>query len=255
MQSSQLYMKDSDDFIKKIMNIGAFPKDAILVTGVVVLYRSIPHEAGLKALEKALNNCTNKNISTEDLVKMAKFVLKNNYFKFNSKVKQQILGTALGTKFTPPYTCICMDKVETSFLETHEMKPLICFRNIDVFFIWTHGQDKLDSFLGELNRCNSYLKFTYESNKTSIPFLDHDVSLSNGDLSTDLHIKSTDRYQCLHYTSSHPNHNKCSIIYSPALRISRICSNKSDFLKNLESMKSWFEVGDYPNKSTEREIF
>ena len=56
MQSSQLYMKDSDDFIKKIMNIGAFPKDAILVTGVVVLYRSIPHEAGLKALEKALNN-------------------------------------------------------------------------------------------------------------------------------------------------------------------------------------------------------
>ena len=86
-----------------------------------------------------------------------------------------------------------MDKVETSFLETHEMKPLICFQNIDVFFIWTDGQEKLDSFLGELNRCNSYLKFTYESNKTSIPFLDHDVSLSNGDLSTDLHIKSTDR--------------------------------------------------------------
>ena len=102
MQSSQLYMKDSDDFIKKIMNIGAFPKDAILVTGVVVLYRSIPHEAGLKALEKALNNCTNKNILTEDLVKMATFVLKNNYSKFSGKVKQQISGTAIGTKFTPP---------------------------------------------------------------------------------------------------------------------------------------------------------
>ena len=144
-------MKDSDDFIKKIMNIGAFPKDSILVTGDVVgLYRSIPHEAGLKALEKALNNCTNKNISTEDLVKMAKFVLKNNYFKFNGKVKQQISGAAIGTKSTPPYTCIFVDKVETSFLETHEMKLLICFQNIDVFFIWSHGQDKLDSFLGEL---------------------------------------------------------------------------------------------------------
>ena len=135
-------MKDSDDFIKEIMNIGAFPKDSILVTGDVVgLYRSIPHEEGLKALEKALNNRSNKSISTEDLVKMAKFVLKNNYFKFNSKVKQQILGTALGTKFTPPYTCIFMDNVETSFLETHEMKPLICFQNIDVFFICIHGQD------------------------------------------------------------------------------------------------------------------
>ena len=70
------------------MNIGALPKDSILVTGDVVgLYRSIPHEEGLKALEKALNNRSNKSISTEDLVKMAKFVLKNNYFKFNSKVK------------------------------------------------------------------------------------------------------------------------------------------------------------------------
>ena len=130
-------MKDSDDFIKKIMNIGALPKDFILVTGDVVgLYRSIPHEEGLKALEKALNNRTNKSISTEDLVKMAKFVLKNNYFKSNSKVKQQISGTAIGTKFTPPYACIFMDEVETSFIETQEMKPLVWFRYIDdVFYL------------------------------------------------------------------------------------------------------------------------
>ena len=123
-----------------------------------------------------------------------------------------------------------------------------------MFFIWTHGQEKLDSFLEELNRCNSYLKFTYESSKTSIPFLDLKVSLSNGYLSTDLHIKSTDRHQFLHYTSSHPDHTKRSIIYSQALRISRICSNKSDFLKHLESMKSWFEVRGYPNKLIEQEI-
>ena len=60
----------------------------------------MPHEAGLKDLEKALNNHTNnKNVSTKDQVKMAKFVLKNNNFEFNGKVKQQILGTATGTKF------------------------------------------------------------------------------------------------------------------------------------------------------------
>ena len=133
------------------------------------LYPSILHEAGLEALVKALNNCTNKNVSTEDLVKMAKFVLKNNYFEFNGKVKQQISGTAIGTKFAPPYACIFMDEVETSFLETQEIEPLVWFRYIDdVFFIWTHGQEKLDSFLEELNRCNFYLKFTYESSKTSI---------------------------------------------------------------------------------------
>ena len=91
MQSSRSYIKDSGDFIKKIKNVGTIPKDSILVTADVVgLYPSIFHEAGLKALEKALNNRTNKKVSTEDLVKMAKFVLKNNYFEFNGKVKQQI---------------------------------------------------------------------------------------------------------------------------------------------------------------------
>ena len=59
----------------------------MVTTDVVGLYPNIPHEVGLKALEKALNSCTNKKVSIEDMVKMAKFVLKNNYFEFNGKVK------------------------------------------------------------------------------------------------------------------------------------------------------------------------
>ena len=226
----------------------------MVTADVVGLYPSIPHEAGLEALKKALDNRTEKKVSTEDLLKMAKFVLKNNYFEFNGKVKQQISGTAIGTKFAPPYACIFMDDVETRFLETQEFKPLVWFRYIDdVFFIWNHGQEKLDSFLEELNGFNPYLKFTYESSKESIPFLDLSVSLSNGTLSTDLYIKSTDRHQFLHYTSSHPDHTKRSIIYSQALRISRICSNNSDFVKHLENMKSWFELRGYPKKMIEQE--
>ena len=61
MQSSRSYIKYSGDFIKKIKNISTIHKDFILFTADVVrLYPSIPHEAGLKALEKALNNRTNK---------------------------------------------------------------------------------------------------------------------------------------------------------------------------------------------------
>ena len=58
-----------------------------------------------------------KKIAKEDLLKMAEFVLKNSFFEFNSKFKQQISGTAIGTKFAPPYACIFMDKVETEFLD------------------------------------------------------------------------------------------------------------------------------------------
>ena len=49
---------------------------------------------------------------------MAKFVLASNYFEFNEKVCKQISGTGVGTKFAPPYACIFMDEMETSFLKT-----------------------------------------------------------------------------------------------------------------------------------------
>ena len=49
-------------------------------------------------------------------------VLKNNYFKFDLMIKQQVSGTAIGTKFAPPYACIFMDRVETEFLEKEHLK-------------------------------------------------------------------------------------------------------------------------------------
>ena len=50
-----------------------------------------------------------------------------------------------------------------------------------------------------------------------MPFLDLNVKLAKGKLETDLHIKSTDRHQYLHYMSSHPEHTKRSIVYSQTL--------------------------------------
>ena len=74
-------------------------------------------------------------------------------------------------------------------------RPLVWFRYIDdVFFNWSHGPDKLVSFMPEFNNYHPNIKFTYESNKENITFLDLDVSLSGNKLTTDLHTKSTDKH-------------------------------------------------------------
>ena len=105
---------DGNNFIKKIKHLKNIPDNAILVTeDVVGLYPSIPYKSGLRALKQVLDRREDKKISTEDFVKMAEFVLKNNYFEFNGQVKHEISGTAIGTKFAPTYTCIIMDEVET----------------------------------------------------------------------------------------------------------------------------------------------
>ena len=116
MQSGWSYIKDSGDFLKKIKNVGNIPENVILVTAdVVELYANIPHTAGLKTLSNMLEAREHKPVSTEDLVKMARFVIENNYFEFNGDVKKQISGTAIGTKFAPPHVCIFMDDLKPSF--------------------------------------------------------------------------------------------------------------------------------------------
>ena len=113
------------------------PDNAILVTaGVVGLYPSIPHQACLIALKKALDKRPLKKIPTDNLIKMAKFVLSNNFFEFNSDTFQQISGTAIGTKFAPPYACIYMDQVEQKLLATQINQPLIWLWYIDDIFLY-----------------------------------------------------------------------------------------------------------------------
>ena len=73
-------------------------------------------------------------------------------------------------------------------------------------------------------------------------------------MTTDLYIKSTDKHQYLHYTSAHPDHTKRSIVFSQALRVSRICYDKTDFERHLDDMKSWFQARSYPKHLAQKEM-
>ena len=129
------YIKDAGDFLEKLRAIGEIPKGAILVTADVVgLYPSIPHDESLKVLWNQYDKFIDKTAPTEDIIKMAEFVCKNNWFEFNSKFYKQISGTAIGTKFVPPHACIFMDYIETEFLKSQEIKPWLWKRFIDDIF-------------------------------------------------------------------------------------------------------------------------
>ena len=123
--------------MKKTRNLGSIPENVILVTADVVgLYPRIPHKAGLKALREVLDKREQHTFPTSELIRMADFVLKNNYFEFNGQIKQQLSGTVIGTKFSPPYACLVMDKIETAFLEIQELQPLAWFRYADDIFFY-----------------------------------------------------------------------------------------------------------------------
>ena len=80
------------------------------------------------------------------------------------------------------------------------------------------------------------------------------MSQSGGQLTIDQHIKYKDKHQHLHYKSAHPDHTKRSIVFSQALRVRRICSNKTDFERHLDDMESWFQARGYPKHLVQKEM-
>ena len=49
-----------------------------------------------------------------------------------------------------------MNNVESKFLETQSLQPLIwCRHTDDVFFIWTHGEENLQLFLNDPKQLQS----------------------------------------------------------------------------------------------------
>ena len=96
MQESWCYVKDVGSFLKKIENIGKIAEGAILVTADVVgLYPNIPHGVGLETIRKRLNETETPRVPTEELMKMADFVLKKIFLSLRNRGKLLVLNLHL----------------------------------------------------------------------------------------------------------------------------------------------------------------
>ena len=102
------------------------------------------------------------------------------------------------------------DSVTTFNIKSHRC---FCLKGVNPVIFTLSGCPRI----GLINEFHTDIKFTYESSKESIAFLDLKVSVKNSKIITDLYVKSTDRHQYLHYLSAHPNHTKRSAV------LARLC--------------------------------
>ena len=141
--------------------------NVFLVTlDVSSLYTNIPHNEGIDACRHFLDTHIRNpsTISTETLCDLIRMILTMNNFTFNDKNYLQIHGTAIGTRMAPSYANLFLAKFETDALSSAPYQPHTWWRYIDDIFI---------------------------------PFLDVNVSLINGKITTDLYTKPTDKHQYL----------------------------------------------------------
>ena len=71
-QCIKSYIKDTNDFSRKLDALLSLPEDTILcIRDVAGLYPNIPHEDGLVTMQKALDQREDKTISTDSLIELA----------------------------------------------------------------------------------------------------------------------------------------------------------------------------------------
>ena len=93
------------------------------------------------------------------------------------------------------------------------------------------------------------IKFTHETSRNNISFLDTYTTCENGIMSTDIYNKPTDTHQYLSPRICHPKHYTNSIPYSHALRIKRICSNEQTTKTRLGELTYHLKKRCYNNAS------
>ena len=166
------YFKDTTDFLHKLTEMGQLHKDSTLVTiDVVSLYTNIPLKDGIRATKQALDTKQTQELKTWVLLRLLHLILSKTAFKFNDKLYEQISGMTMGTKCTPSYAILFMDRLERDFLSTRHLVLLVWWRYIDdIFMVWQHSAEELYSFLDALNAFHETIKFTADISKTYVNF-------------------------------------------------------------------------------------
>ena len=252
----KFYVKDINDFLKKPRCLPNLPDDIILCTvDFVGLYPNIPHDEGLSALRKRLDLRQEKDVTTSTVVKIAEVVLKHNIFTFKAKTLKSKRGTAVDTKFAPPYSILFMPELEEEIVSEIKLKSYMWWRYIDdIFSLWEHGEDKLKEFTKHLNEKNLIIKLTVEWSQISINFLDVIFWLIDGKVTTELYVKPTDSHQYLQPSSCHPYHCKRWIPYSQVFHPNRICSDPNSFDRRCNDLEKWLIERNYSQREIRKQI-
>lgn len=216
------YVKDTSHMISLIEGLGRLPEGTLLATfDVESLYTNIPHTGGLQVLQHFLQQRDSTLAPSNDcILQLTELVLSHNYFVFESDFFLQIQGVAMGSPFSPNYANLYVGQFEEAFLykkQTHPLlsKILLWKRYIaDVFVLWEGSQQELNEFQTLLNESSKYLKFTMQTDKRKINYLDLWIIKEN----YALHTKPTDCNTLLCVDSMHPLPLKNGLHIQPVMQ-------------------------------------
>ena len=259
------YIQDTPHFLrtleeinkKQVIDDKTFP----ISLDVKGLYLNIPQHEGIESFRNALQRRCNPPVPTDFLIKLLTLVLQENLFEFGPRLFRQVIGTAMGTRVAPTFANLFMEQFDKQLylisLNTFHDAVLVLKRFIDdLFMLWRGAEAEFLKFLETINSIHPTIKFTatYNFNEKSTTFLDTEVKIINGRLTTDLYRKKSDKVQYLLPSSGHPAHVTSSIPYSLCLRLVRICSEPDALSQRCKELRQMLLQRNYSRRIIDHAI-
>ena len=157
----------------------------------------------------------------------------------------------MGSKCSGSYADIFMGGFERQHIYPRINGNHRCYTRFkdDVFLVWTYGEASLLQFFNEINSVHPSIKFECHHSRSKINFLDCMVHIDpEGNLSTSLYSKPTDRNAYLHHRSYPPPNQVRNIPYGQFLRVKKLCSNQEDATEGMTQLAEKFVNRGYPRE-------
>lgn len=170
------------------------------------LYSNIPHERGISAVGKFLENYNlMPTIQEQFLIDGIDFILKQNLFNFNGDLYWQTEVTAMGTCLAPSFANLYMDLFETNYIMAEqpwrENTVFYMWYIDDLIFVWKSTTNDLTAFTNYINTNTWGLTFSGNIDPHNINYLDVTLFSENYTILIKTFLKKVDCSSLLEFYS------------------------------------------------------
>ena len=251
--ATEYHVNNSMEFTEEIKKTKLEEGECLTSYDVSALFTSIPISSALDIINNKLQDDTDfhnrTKMSTNNIIELLDFCLRNTYFIFQGVFYQQIKGAAMGLPVSPIVANIFMEAFEARALATAVHPPKLWRRYVDDTCV-IQDQSHKEEFLKHINSVDNAIQFTTEEAKEdgSIPFLDTlIIPEKNRTFSVGVYRNPTHTDLYLPWDSNHHLSAKYSVIKTLTHRAHTICSTPEHLATELKHLEEALGHCKYPS--------
>lgn len=256
-----IYIQDSFEFKSALNKHDNLSHDTFMFKAdAISMYTNIDTMHRLHIIENLLNLFEFKKLLSNDfpkefLLNLLLLIMTHNTFKFGPSYWLQISGTAIGTHVACSYTTLYYGWFEIMVLLCEFKITLIELKRLidDLFGLWKGSKRDFNRFKKTVN-IFGILKWEFTDLTKKLDYLDLNLTIKNGKITTKKFEKKHNLYLYIPFTSWHSANCKKSLIYSLCFRYFHLNDSDEDYITQVYKLYERLLKRGYPPSNTKNII-